>query len=475
MQSWHPALPERTVQVHSPSPPFSPTQSRVLSSHRRGTRSCQVHCWFLSALLAFWLAFGPACRLLERTVTSLERACALLLLCSSLPWLAVAFPACLGGDPEWYRAHRTGASGTSLDLAVAFLKFHPLCYLHVFVYGMCLARTRQLALAADAARGESGSAPLRRLVAAAASHGASVGLTGLLLLFSLPALRPVGFKLSARLSVLLPLQGLLLFGLCTSHAAPASALPPDPLARLCSRAPDRSLGEVAYAQYVVHMLVIAAWPTPRLGLVDLALFFLLLLPLSYLCARLITRPAAQLWVRLSGPARAAAPFAVAALLCAAAQLDASVRQRPWAAGRGASPPPACPPPGPPPPLPPPVVVLRHGGAVDVALNWSVEGGGSEGGRRLINPSLLWVGGGPNRSRATLVRAARLHGTACSSQRGLWSGEEVTQLTTTWHSDIVLEASEAVGSAEAWREWEVPPWGPSYLTMVSDESIINCGN
>jgi len=109
--------------------------------------------------------------------------------------------------------------------------------------------------------------------------------------------------------------------------------------------------------------------------------------------------------------------------------------------------------------------------VDVALNWSVEGGGSEGGRRLINPSLLWVFGGPNRSRATLVRAARLHGTACSSQRGLWSGEEVTQLTTTWHSDIVLEASEAAGSAEAWRGWEVPSWGLSSLPPLRRVGLV----
>jgi len=43
--------------------------------------------------------------------------------------------------------------------------------------------------------------------------GAVCGYLGLLLVFLVPALRPVAHKLSARLSVLMPLQGLVLLGL----------------------------------------------------------------------------------------------------------------------------------------------------------------------------------------------------------------------------------------------------------------------
>ena len=43
------------------------------------------------------------------------------------------------------------------DLAVVMLKFHPVCYFHVFVAGMLLARVRQLALGRGGSGGSSGS------------------------------------------------------------------------------------------------------------------------------------------------------------------------------------------------------------------------------------------------------------------------------------------------------------------------------
>ena len=57
---------------------------------------------------------------------------------------------------------------------VIFLKFHPLVYFHVFLFGMCLARLRHLALAAERAAAPSWSG-WAVLVRACCTGGASVG------------------------------------------------------------------------------------------------------------------------------------------------------------------------------------------------------------------------------------------------------------------------------------------------------------
>lgn len=42
-----------------------------------------------------------------------------------------------------YSTHRHGALNDATDFAVVLLKFHPACYLHVFIFGMVLARVRK--------------------------------------------------------------------------------------------------------------------------------------------------------------------------------------------------------------------------------------------------------------------------------------------------------------------------------------------
>ncbi|CAK0911599.1 unnamed protein product [Prorocentrum cordatum] len=100
----------------------------------------QMQCWFLSCLVLYWAAFQP----LFRRVSGLGLAPALgaILATLALPWLAVAVPILIGADPLWFNDHSFGHSETALDVAVVFLKFHPLCYLHVFVLGMLLGRLR---------------------------------------------------------------------------------------------------------------------------------------------------------------------------------------------------------------------------------------------------------------------------------------------------------------------------------------------
>eukprot|EP00937_MAST-01D_sp_MAST-1D-sp2_P005373 g5373.t1 len=62
------------------------------------------------------------------------------------------------GGKDWYAFHRTGRYAEAMDALVVFFKFHPLCYLHVFAFGMCLAAARQRRKDAKAAMVSRGGA-----------------------------------------------------------------------------------------------------------------------------------------------------------------------------------------------------------------------------------------------------------------------------------------------------------------------------
>ena len=70
--------------------------------------------------------------------------CLFLLLLALPPWITLFVPGSTGGDPNWYTAHRHGALSSEVDYIVVLLKFHPIFYMHVFAFGMVLARVRQL-------------------------------------------------------------------------------------------------------------------------------------------------------------------------------------------------------------------------------------------------------------------------------------------------------------------------------------------
>ena len=91
-------------------------------------------------MVVYWLCFGPTYRAIRRL--SLKKTSAVMLGLAMLPWLAVVGPAA-AGDLAFYKDHRTGALETDMDHLVITLKFNPLCYAHVFLFGMCLARFRR--------------------------------------------------------------------------------------------------------------------------------------------------------------------------------------------------------------------------------------------------------------------------------------------------------------------------------------------
>jgi hypothetical protein len=256
-----------------------------------------------------WLVYDVFVRRVILRLSTLRSSLALLLALAALGFLPMIFPAVIpGGDPDWYRSHHTGSLRTPTDFAVVFLKFHPLAYLHTFAFGAVLARVRHLlgqamdgtpaprtvpgaASGVPAGKGDPAAWALTtmlseeglftpvspppppplsvRTLALVFRLGASIGYLGLVLIFHVPELRPISFKLSARLSVLMLLQGLVLVGLTPlPQQSPLTIFPEDyqpsgsvrarcwyfrdPLEAILAQSPA-ALGDLSYAQYLMQV------------------------------------------------------------------------------------------------------------------------------------------------------------------------------------------------------------------------------
>ena len=261
----------------------------------------QIHCWFLSTMVPYWFAFGPIYKRARRL--SLERVVSMLCALAALPWLSLIVPAMAGPElkPVWWTGHVTGDLCEDSDVWIVFFKFHPISYAHVFIFGVVLAVLRARLAEYNGTAAGGPTPPLALAIRRVIRWGASIGYVGLLLVFCEPSVRPTARKLSARLSILMPLQGLVLIGLSPLPATKQTAefigatgvMPIDPLARLFARAPAW-LGDVSYAQYVFHMLAYYIWPAKHVGA-----------PLAWLCfevggamfaAVVIMKPAATAWI-----------------------------------------------------------------------------------------------------------------------------------------------------------------------------------
>ena len=269
MQAWLPWLPEGSG----------------------GSYAIQTHCWFLSCMVPYWLLFDLLFRKVVLRLTTLSAGCVSLLLLALPPWIAFFVPGSLPeGDDKWYdspaplrlarlgpemaclihcafsrlpldrfactafpvpssclhrmlclphphrrrySAHRVGALKSAVDYAIITLKFHPVCYLHVFVFGMVLARTRSLLaaeLGAMATGRSSVTGSVRREALGARvleplfRFGATIGYAGLAIIFLVRGVRIQSPALSTRLSILMPLQ----VGAIADAAACTTLLPRSP-------------------------------------------------------------------------------------------------------------------------------------------------------------------------------------------------------------------------------------------------------
>ena len=192
-----PALALSKAQWHVPTPsaPCLLAQTLLMQAWVPWLteHALQMHCWFLSCMVVYWLAFPLVAPRIARL--SMRATGAALCAAFSVPWVAAVGVPALAHDLYWYQRHRFGGTAHATDIALVLLKFHPLCYAHVFAAGMLLAHLRGLL----GLRCQGWwRYPLEGLAAGSYALLAAV--------FSVAALRPPAFRLSARLSVLLPLQ-----------------------------------------------------------------------------------------------------------------------------------------------------------------------------------------------------------------------------------------------------------------------------
>jgi len=356
MQSWVPWLTEHTLQLH---------------------------CWFLSCMVVYWLCFKPV----YRCVSSLSFTATTISLLASflLPWIvAVVIPAA-AGDVEWYQKHRTGKTDTFTDIAVVLFKFHPLSYFHVFLSGMLVAHLRLLFGAWD-------SKPLQ----IAFHFLAPISYVLLLVIFTVEPLKPWGFKLAARLSVLLPLQAGILLGM--------AGLPKQPLPFLAALAMQvEFLADYSYAVYIFQFFCKKLWPTAD----NITIwFFVFLIGTAAAAVHLVQRPAQNIWKKLPWQVTVVIPVVWAVLLFGLSFIDDV--EKPATSTL-------------------PDVIDHGGGAVDWRLGLNIEGLGAAS---LINPSVAV-------SEDQLVVAARQHSRSWTEHSGEYQGEAVTVVSQVWHSDIVI--------------------------------------
>ena len=396
-----------------------------------------AHLWFVSCLPLYWLAFRPIYRLLRRRLASLRAATLLLLLLCVPPWLAYFLPGSnFDADAtSWYK-RKWGAMDDEKDFFVVFLKHHPLAYFHLFLFGMVLARWRDLL---KAVRRGGAPPPLAAACAVCCQCGASLGYAGLLMVFMVQDLQPLAHKLSARLSILMPLQALVLLGLSplpplpAPRAAVATQPPPpfrDPIElgfSAIARLGGTTIGATSYCVYVSQLAVWALWPVADLGNSFVA-FFIFLLSLAYILGCLIATPCAKLWAsrarRKWGPLQLVAfPILLAVFLAGMGASDWPVRAAAAAAGAATEPWDEWSPGAEEAAPPLPASVADPGRYVDLRLNWSFTGlGGFSENASVTNPSLLWLDNG-----TTLVRAARVHEIVGEISKTTWQGADVTEL------------------------------------------------
>ena len=351
-----------------------------------------LHCWFLSCLAVYWLGFGAAYRRV-RTQSTLQ-AGATLAVCAALPWLIVVVPKAAGLDPLWYREDAAKERWWFL-----FVKFNPLCYAHVFLFGMALARLR------TNVRGTRVGAALFE---GRFSPTGVLGLLVLLVVFAVEDARPEAALLSTRLSVLLPLQGMVLVGLSGRNNV---------FARAFSFKPLQFLGKFSYAQYLIQFIVYALWKQGDLGSPHVH-FYVFLAAVSYVFQMYVGEPARRLWMQTAevrGRVVPLAPLAAPFLLLLALGVCSAVHTvGPAAPATAAGP---CAPPA---PLP--------AAWADVRLPLRCAGCAEH--VAIINPSLAFLNG-------TVHVAARAHRRTNQTRSVQLDGTTMTETTLVWDSEIAV--------------------------------------
>ena len=235
----------------------------------------------------------------------------MLALFAALPWLYYTVTL-LGGQPKWYE----GGPSEELvyPLFTVLIKFNPLFYVHVFLFGMVLARTRQLvagALLHASTSAEERPPWVAQLLACVFRVGTSLGYSMLFAALS-PRWELPGLFVAARLGLLMVPQGLIIAGLAPLNLALPTGFAcfdrlVDPLEWMLGCAP-RVTGNVSYALYLLQFVAMSLYPGQIATWVELVAFFVSLLACAYVAAITVVAPAARWWLKRR-PAELVATFA----------------------------------------------------------------------------------------------------------------------------------------------------------------------
>jgi len=243
---------------------------------------------------------------------------------------------------------------------------------------------------------------------------APCGYLGLLLVFSVSALQPSswGYKLSARLSVLLPFQAMVLLGL-----AGLPSLPMPFLAFAFSKL--NFLENYSYSLYVFQFIAFNLWP--QATDINLPLFLVFCVAFAVFLAVVVQQPIQRRWAA-HPKARFVVPFVMAGALAGLSFLPD------------------------PQPVAPELLDIPATRRIDnVTVDVRLALADTEGGRdaAVINPSLLVHGG-------EVVVVARRHQVTTRRYVGAFSGSNVNVEEQVWHSEILMGAA-ALDQA-AWDAW-----------------------
>jgi len=367
-------------------------------------RALQPHCWFLSCMVVYWVLFKPLAYCLKNL--TLAKTISLMAFLMLLPWFLVFMPLMLQGDINWHKEHTSAfidlQTDTALDFGVVMLKFHWICYLHVFVLGMLLARLRGLLDVKAKAAGPVKS--WRNPFNVGLQFVAPAGYFFLLLIFGVPGFQRElwGYRLSARLSVLLPFQAMILFGL--------AGLPSLPLPIMSYAFSQLDfLENYSFAVYVFQWRCFEVWPTANM--INLPLFMLFVYASAVVIARCIQAPIQKWWAN-HPIGRCFVPVVLAAAL---ASMDVLI-------------------PNPEPELSKiPAQIRIDEQTLDIRLGL-IDTGAPVAGSALINPSLKF-------DRDRVVVMARRHWTERTQYLASYNGSQATVIEDIWHSEILMGGAQ----------------------------------
>jgi len=217
----------------------------------------QAHCWFVSCIVPYWALHQRVYHFLRTASTKSLWLYALLT--SYVPVVALlVLPKLMGEPVTWYSAWDGSSMSSLRAYLVAILKFHPVSYFHIYVFGMVMAF-----LLRDF---NSHSA----IVQFVFQKGAVVGLVGLYGVFFASAwVTFPAYKLTCRLGALAPLQGLYLIGL---------ALESDMVSRTFAHKWAEPLENLSYPQYLFQFVAFFMWQASAFSVS----FFVFLAALSLL-------------------------------------------------------------------------------------------------------------------------------------------------------------------------------------------------